>query len=119
MRWLVVDLVVWLVACGSPPPKPASPSAPPPCAMVADHLVGLVKTAKAADAPIEVEDRWRRLFAERCTQDAWSPEAQKCLLGLAAFTDVTRCQQLLSDAQMQSFATAFQADRDSTTAPAH
>lgn len=97
-------VLVVVIGCGSPP-KPTAPlAAPAPqnqCAQVADHLLSLM-TATAKDAPTEELDRVRVAFKQRCDDDRWSPEAQRCFLELTDKAEVDRCANRLTDEQRRA-----------------
>jgi hypothetical protein len=97
-RWLVI---VALVACSKP--KAQGTAQPPPslCPRVADHLVELM--SGATKHPPEATDPLRRMIGERCEQDAWSADTKQCLLTLASLSDGKRCQQMMTQAQVEAF----------------
>jgi len=101
MRYL--SLAFALAACGGPA-RPAEEPAQDvsKCPQVGDHLVGLMKTGNAADAPMEVTDKVRNFLVERCTVDAWGMDAQQCFLGLAAIEDSDRCAGFLTVEQREA-----------------
>ena len=90
---------------GPPPPPPAPPSQ---CAQLADHVVGLMGASKVAEQ--DQLDPFRNVLTTRCTDDKWSPEAQKCLLDIKTLDEGDKCQSLLSDDQQKNL------ERDGTAA---
>jgi hypothetical protein len=90
MRWLIV-----LAACShpAPSPKPAAPANQ--CALLADHLVALMPAAEKL--PDQV-DPFRKLIFQHCDRDGWTPDAQRCFLGLASLDD-DHCTAYLTAAQ--------------------
>ncbi|HEX5061475.1 MAG TPA: hypothetical protein VFV99_19040 [Kofleriaceae bacterium] len=97
-RWLVV---LALVACNKPKPPPAKPPEVSICAKVADHLVSLM--SGATKHPPEATDPLRRVVETRCDKDAWSAEANQCLMQLTSLADGGRCQAMMTPAQVEAF----------------
>ncbi|MCX5742462.1 MAG: hypothetical protein NT062_08200 [Proteobacteria bacterium] len=95
-------VVAVLAGCSKPPP--ASPRASPEtsqCAPVADALLAAYVKLKHATPTDELARPFRELVVERCTQDVWSAEAQRCMLDATA--DLDRCTTLLTAPQQQTF----------------
>ena len=97
-RWLVV---LALVACNKPKPPPAKPPEVSVCAKVADHLVSLMPGAEKH--PPEAVDPLRRVVETRCDKDAWSADANQCLMQLTSLADGGRCQAMMTPAQVEAF----------------
>src|SRR5829696_3057006 len=107
MRWLVVMALVGaaqlaLAGCSKPKARQVAPAPQVSlCAKVADHLVELM--SGATKHPPEATDPLRRMIGERCEQDAWTADTQQCLLSLATLADGARCQQMMTQAQVEAF----------------
>lgn len=90
-----------LVACGGgaakPPAKPAAPAMS--CTKAADGMVSLLVANKDPKPPDEATDKLRKLIRERCEQDAWSFEAQRCFGDMKTIDDANVCGTLISDDQ--------------------
>lgn len=97
-RWLVVAV---LLACSKPKPQPTAPPQISQCARVSDHLVSLM--TGATKHPPEATDPLRRIIEERCDNDRWTADANKCLLELASLAEGERCQTLMTPAQIDAF----------------
>lgn len=105
MRWLVVILV----ACGSSA-KPEPPAAPrmkaPSCAAAADGMVGMLLADKDPKPPDDTVDGIRNLIRDRCQQDGWSVEAQRCLAEMKTPDDANNCGTFLTEAQQAALVEA-------------
>jgi hypothetical protein len=88
--------IIVLAACASQA-KPAPPPPPSQCPAVADHVIGLMTASKHAAA--EDVDPFRRVIIKRCTEDAWSADAQKCILGMHSLKEAESCNDLLTQDQ--------------------
>ena len=94
-RWLAAALVA---GCHSnPPPKAAGD---PPCLKVAHHMLDLMTKDAPPDAAKTIVD----MIVERCDRDAWSPDAQQCLLAMQSLEDNTKCEELLTVPQRDALA---------------
>lgn len=106
MRWLLV----LLAACGGGAAKPAAPPVPPnkapSCAAASDGMVGLLLADKDPKPPDEVVDGYRKLIRERCEQDGWTPEAQRCWADAKTPDDLNVCGTLLTDDQQNALVKA-------------
>ena len=113
MRWLAILV---LTACGGGA-KPAQPTAPPKkaasCAAAADGMVGMLVAGMDPKPPDETADGIRKLITTRCTEDKWSPEAQRCLADMKTADDANVCGTLLSDDQQAALGAAQKAQNDS------
>lgn len=56
------------------------------------------------DAPPETAKLIDDLIVERCEHDAWSVDAQQCLLVMKSFDDHARCEDMLTVAQREALA---------------
>ncbi len=105
----ILLLVLALGACGqSAEPKTAA-MAPKSCDNVADHVVSLMSAS--AKSPEDV-DPFRRIIAKRCSEDAWSADAQQCMLSIKSLDEGNACEKQLTEAQ----AKAFEADTQTAAA---
>jgi hypothetical protein len=88
-----------VVAChgGGEPQKPKDR----PCATVAHHMLDLMT---AQDAPPETTKSINDLIVKRCEQDAWSPEAQQCLLAMKTIDDQAPCAEQMTVRQREALA---------------
>jgi len=91
------------IACSHPKPAPPPPPPPPAvtCAKVADHIVSLMSGAQ--NMPPEASDPFRRIVEQRCDQDRWSTDAKSCLLNITTLEEGEKCQQLMTEAQVDAF----------------
>jgi hypothetical protein len=98
VKWLVV----LLVACGGaavPEPPVAPRVKAPSCAAAADGMVGVLLADKDPKPPDDTVDGIRNLIRDRCQQDGWSAEAQRCLAEMKTPDDANTCGTLLTEAQ--------------------
>ena len=103
-RILLLVLALW--ACGqSAQPKTAA-TGPKSCDNVADHVVSLMSAS--AKSPEDV-DPFRQIVAKRCSEDAWSDDAQQCMLSIKTLEEGNACEKQLTDAQAKSFEADTQA----------
>ena len=89
-RVRVLLLGALLIACGG------KPAPPPSCEAMADHVLAMFTPAD--DLAREI----RSVFAERCTQDAWSPEARTCVVATRTVSEPQNCKQKLSPTQQKA-----------------
>ena len=82
--------VVALVA-GCHGSAPAKPPGDPPCAKVAHHWLDLMMKDPPPEAAKAIVD----MVVERCEHDAWSAEAQQCMIAMKAIDD-PQCAELLT-----------------------
>ncbi len=102
----ILLLVLALGACGpSAQPKTAA-TGPKACDNVADHVVSLMSAS--AKSP-EAVDPFRQIIAKRCSEDAWSEDAQHCMLSTTTLEEGNACEKNLTDAQAKSFEADIQA----------
>jgi hypothetical protein len=105
MRWLVVILA----ACSSAA-QPEPPAAPrvkaPSCAAAADGMVGLLLAGKDPKPPDDTVDGIRNLIRDRCQQDGWTAEAQRCLAEMKTPDDANTCGTFLTEAQQAALVEA-------------
>jgi hypothetical protein len=69
-------------------------------------MVGLLIANKDPKPPDDAIDKLRNLIRQRCTLDAWSPEAQRCLADMKTPDDANVCGTLLSDDQQAALVKA-------------
>lgn len=98
-------LGIALAGCaGTQPVDPShTPAGPKPCETMADHLVTLMRPKTPSEPPSDsvraAADAITRVFIERCTDDQWTLDAQRCFLNLAKLEDADACAPLLTVAQ--------------------
>jgi hypothetical protein len=88
-------------ACSKPKTQSAAQPAASVCPKVADHLVSLM--SGATKHPADATDPLRRVIDQRCEQDGWSSQTKQCLLALANLSEGERCQQMMTQAQVDAF----------------
>jgi hypothetical protein len=92
--------LAFVAACGGSSKQAAEPvAAGPTCKTAAEHMVDELASGLDPRPPDDVMNRQIRLIRDRCEQDAWSPDAVKCLAGMKGTEDANRCATLLSEAQ--------------------
>ncbi|MBL0219553.1 MAG: hypothetical protein IPQ07_37515 [Myxococcales bacterium] len=95
--WIATLLVACDGGAAKPPAKPAAPAMS--CTKAADGMVSLLVANKDPKPPDEATDKLRKLIRERCEQDAWSFEAQRCFGDMKTIDDANVCGTLISDDQ--------------------
>jgi len=94
-------VLIALVACSKPKAEHKPAVAPTQCPRVADHVVSLMSGAQKY--PAEATDPFRRVVNTRCNEDRWSDKTQQCLLEITALDQGERCQQLMTQQQVDAF----------------
>lgn len=85
--------VIALALGCSHPAEPAKPPGDPPCAKVAHHMVDLMNPdPEVAEVAKTIND----IMLERCEHDAWSADAQQCMLGMKTLEDHSPCEERLT-----------------------
>ena len=106
-RVLVFLALAALAACSTPKTQQQPPPAPSQCPRLADHIVGMMSGAQKY--PAEATDPFRRVVTQRCQEDKWSDETQKCLLAISELAQGERCQQMMTQQQVEAFHKATEA----------
>lgn len=113
-------IVVVLAACHhADAPAPAPPRGPTACARASDSMVqAMLDRLPAKDSPpTEQADALRNLIRARCEQDAWSPEATRCLIAMKTLDDAAPCAKLMTDAQQAALVRDQQAQPGAAPGP--
>ncbi len=91
-----VGMFAMLVA-GCPSKEPVIPSQTAaggaPCQAMADHMLHLMKPAGAAPAMVGAI---KRTLTDRCVDDKWTQDAQRCFLAVASIEASDQCAPLLT-----------------------
>jgi len=96
--------LVAAVALGCSHPVESKPPGDPPCAKVAHHMLDLMHPdPEVADLAKTIND----LMLERCEHDAWSADAQQCMLAMKSPEDHARCEEMLTVQQREALANAI------------
>jgi hypothetical protein len=99
---IVVGLGLGLVlgACGGSSMPAAPPNAPvATCTTAAENTVGTMVAVLDPRPPAADIQKYIDLIRERCEQDGWSAQAQRCMSEIKQRQDGERCEPLLTDAQ--------------------
>ena len=72
-------------------------------------MVGMMVSNMNPKPPDADADGLRKMIRERCEQDQWSPEAQRCLSEMKTADDANVCSTLLTDDQQAALVKAQQA----------
>ena len=71
-----------------------------PCGQVAHHVRNVM--AASDEPPVAKRaDQYRELIGRRCSEDGWSMELKRCLLGSAKLDDTNGCEQLATPEQQK------------------
>ncbi|HEY4238854.1 MAG TPA: hypothetical protein VGM88_03530 [Kofleriaceae bacterium] len=95
-----IALLALLVSCSHPAPPAPPPPPPSQCPKMADHIISLMRAAKAA--PQDIVDKTRNLLAKSCDGDHWTPDAQACFLAMTDLSQGDQCQEKLTPQQLDA-----------------
>jgi hypothetical protein len=85
----------FLAACGHDAAVGATKKPPTsPCEAAADHMHSL--------APLDMNPRFRDVFAKHCQEDHWSVALQQCLIAATTLDEGDRCEALLTREQSEA-----------------
>jgi hypothetical protein len=80
-------------------------------------MVGMMVANMNPKPPDADADGLRKMIRERCDQDHWSPEAQRCLSDMKTADDANVCSTLLTDDQQAALVKAQQAKYGAGSTP--
>jgi hypothetical protein len=109
MAGLALALAMTAAGCGGAPKKPAAPAGPT-CADVGANTERLFneEATKIGEDMHEIAATTRDVVSERCTADAWSPDAIACFAS-ATSEQMEGCAAKLTPAQNQAVEDAMKA----------